>query len=90
MDVVFANAGVFKSAPIGGLEEDHFSSLFDINVKGTVFTVQKALPLMSAGGAVVMTGSGADSKGFANLSIYSATKTAIRSFARTFSGFGRE
>lgn len=84
VDVVFANAGVSESAPIGGIEEDHFDRVFNINVKGTVFTVQKALPLMSAGGSIVLTGSGAGSKGFANLSIYSATKAAIRSFARTW------
>lgn len=84
VDVVFANAGVSESAPIGGIEEDHFDRVFDINVKGTIFTVQKALPLMSAGGSIVLTGSGAGSKGFANLSVYSATKAAIRSFARTW------
>ena len=84
VDVVFANAGVSESAPIGSIEEDHFHRVFDINVKGTIFTVQKALPLMSAGGAIVLSGSGAGSKGFASLSIYSATKAAIRSFARTW------
>lgn len=84
VDVVFANAGVSESAPIGGIEEDHFDRVFAINVKGTVFTVQKALPMMTAGGAVVLTGSGAGSKGFASLSIYSATKAAIRSLARTW------
>ena len=84
VDVVFANAGVSESAPIGGIDEDHFDRVFSINVKGTVFTVQKALPLMSAGGAVVLAGSGAGSKGFADLSIYSATKAAIRSLARTW------
>lgn len=84
VDVVFANAGVSESAPIGAIEEDHFDRVFAINVKGTVFTVQKALPLMSAGGAVVLAGSGAGSKGFPNLSVYSATKAAIRSFARTW------
>ncbi|MDP2697042.1 SDR family NAD(P)-dependent oxidoreductase [Thalassospira sp.] len=84
VDVVFANAGVSESAPIGSIEEDHFDRVFNINVKGMVFTVQKALPLMSDGGAVVLAGSGAGSKGFANLSIYSATKAAIRSFARTW------
>lgn len=84
VDVVFANAGISESAPIGSIEEDHFDRVFGINVKGTVFTVQKALPLMSAGGAVVLIGSGAGSKGFANLSVYSATKAAIRSFARTW------
>lgn len=84
VDVVFANAGISESAPIDAIDEDHFDRVFGINVKGTVFTVQKALPLMSAGGAVVLAGSGAGSKGFANLSIYSATKAAIRSFARTW------
>lgn len=84
VDVVFANAGVSESAAIGEIEEGHFDRVFGINVKGMVFTVQKALPLMSAGGAIVLTGSGAGSKGFANLSIYSATKAAIRSFARTW------
>lgn len=84
VDVVFANAGVSESAPIGGIEEDHFDRVFGINVKGTVFTVQKALPLMSSGGAVVLAGSGAGSKGFPSLSVYSATKAAIRSLARTW------
>lgn len=84
VDVVLANAGVSESAPIGGIEEDHFDRVFDINVKGTVYTVQKALPLMSAGGSVVLMGSGAGSKGFPSLSVYSATKAAIRSFARTW------
>lgn len=84
VDVVFANAGVSESASIGEIDEGHFDRVFGINVKGMVFTVQKALPLMSAGGAIVLTGSGAGSKGFANLSIYSASKAAIRSFARTW------
>lgn len=84
VDVVFANAGVSESAPIGAIEEDHFDRVFGINVKGLVFTVQKALTLMSTGGAIVLTGSGAGAKGFANLSVYSATKAAIRSFARTW------
>ena len=84
VDVVFANAGVSESAPIGEIGEDHFDRVFNVNVKGTVFTVQKALPLMSAGGAVVLAGSGAGSKGLANLSVYSATKAAIRSLARTW------
>ena len=83
VDVVYANAGVSESASIDDIK-DHFDRLFDINVKGTVYTVQKALPLMSAGGSIVLTGSGAGSKGFANLSVYSATKAAIRSFARTW------
>lgn len=84
VDVVFANAGISESAPIGGIEEAHFDRVFNTNVKGMVFTVQKALPLMTAGGAVILAGSGAGSKGLPNLSIYSATKAAIRSFARTW------
>ena len=84
MDVVHANAGVSESASIDEIRDDHFDRLFDINVRGTVYTVQKSLPLMSAGGSIVLTGSGAGSKGFANLSVYSATKAAIRSFARTW------
>ena len=84
IDVVFANAGISESAPMGAIDENHFDHIFRINVKGAIFTVQKALPLMSAGRSVVLAGSGAGSKGFANLSIYSATKAAIRSFARTW------
>lgn len=84
VDVVFANAGVSESAALGKIEEDHFDRLFGINVKGTVYTVQKALPLMSAGGAIVLAGSGAGSKGFPELSVYSATKAAIRSLARSW------
>ncbi|MCY0994834.1 glucose 1-dehydrogenase [Nannocystis sp. ILAH1] len=84
VDVVFANAGISESGPIGGLEEAHFDRVFETNVKGTVFTVQKALPLMKAGGSVILAGSGAGSKGLPALSIYSATKAAIRSFARTW------
>ncbi len=84
VDVVFANAGISESAAIGAIEEDHFDRVFAINVKGTIFTVQKALPLMSRGGAIVLAGSGAGIKGFPSLSVYSATKAAIRSFARTW------
>lgn len=82
VDVVFANAGISEQAALGDIDESHFDRLFDINVKGMVFTVQKALPLMSAGSAVVLAGSGAGVKGFPNLSIYSATKAAIRALAR--------
>lgn len=84
VDVVFANAGISESAPLGDIEEAHFDRVFNTNVKGMVFTVQKALPLMKAGGALILTGSGSGSKGLPNLSIYSATKAAIRSFARTW------
>lgn len=84
VDVVFANAGISESAPLGGIEEAHFDRVFNTNVKGMVFTVQKALPLMKDGGTVILAGSGAGSKGLPSLSIYSATKAAIRSFARTW------
>lgn len=84
VDVVFANAGISESAPLGALDEEHFDRLFGTNVKGLVFTVQKALPLMRAGGTVILAGSAAGSKGLPALSIYSATKAAIRSLARTW------
>lgn len=84
IDVVFANAGISESAQIGALDEAHFDRVFGTNVKGLVFTVQQALPLMTTGGAVILTGSVVGSKGLANLSIYSATKAAVRSFARTW------
>lgn len=84
VDIVFANAGMSESAPLDMIDEDHMERVFGVNVKGMVFTVQKALPLMVNGGAVILTGSAAGSMGFAGLSIYSATKAAIRSFARTW------
>ncbi|WP_372500620.1 SDR family oxidoreductase (plasmid) [Tistrella mobilis] len=84
IDVVFANAGISETASIDAIDAAHIDRLFDVNLKGTVFTVQKALPLMTAGGAIILAGSAAGSKGLPNLSIYSATKAAIRSFARTW------
>lgn len=84
LDIVFANAGISESAALGQIDEAHIDRLFDTNVKGMVFTVQQALPLMSAGGAIILAGSGAGSKGFPALSMYSATKAAIRSLARTW------
>ena len=84
VDVVFANAGISEQAALPDIDAAHMDRLFDINVKGAVFTVQKALPLMSAGGAVVLAGSGAGLKGFAGLSVYSATKAAVRALARSW------
>jgi NAD(P)-dependent dehydrogenase (short-subunit alcohol dehydrogenase family) len=84
IDVVFANAGISESATLGALDEQHFDRVFSTNVKGLVFTVQKALPLMTSGGTVILAGSAAGSKGLPSLSIYSATKAAIRSLARTW------
>ena len=83
LDVVFANAGVAKYAPLGTITEEFFDSIFDINVKGVLFTVQKALPLLSDGASIILNASVVGSKGFASNSVYSATKAAVRSFART-------
>ena len=84
IDVIFANAGVAQLAPFGKVDEKFYDLHFDANVKGLFFTVQKGLPLMNDGGAIVLTGSIADVKGFPSISVYSATKAAIRSFARTW------
>jgi NAD(P)-dependent dehydrogenase (short-subunit alcohol dehydrogenase family) len=84
VDVVFANAGVSESAALGDIDAAHIDRVFGINVKGMVFTVQQALPLMTSGATVILAGSAAGSMGFAALSIYSATKAAIRSLARTW------
>jgi NAD(P)-dependent dehydrogenase (short-subunit alcohol dehydrogenase family) len=84
IDVVFANAGVAEFAPLGKITEEHFDRLFNINVKGTLFTVQKALPLMNDGGSIVINGSVASVKGTAAFGVYGATKAALRSFVRTW------
>jgi NAD(P)-dependent dehydrogenase (short-subunit alcohol dehydrogenase family) len=84
VDIVFANAGAGELIPITEVTEQHFDKLFNINVKGVVFTVQKALRLMPNGGSIILNASIAASKGFAAFSIYSATKAAVRSFARTW------
>jgi NAD(P)-dependent dehydrogenase (short-subunit alcohol dehydrogenase family) len=80
IDIVFANAGVAEFAPLGRITEEHFDKLFSINVKGTLFTVQKALPLMNDGGSIILTGSVASIKGTAAFWVYGATKAAIRNF----------
>jgi NAD(P)-dependent dehydrogenase (short-subunit alcohol dehydrogenase family) len=82
LDVVYANAGGGSFAPIGGITEEHFDQTFDTNVKGTLFTVQKALPLVPDGGSIIMTASTAGSTAMPAFSVYSASKAAIRSFAR--------
>ena len=84
LDVVFANAGVAKYAPLGKISEEFYDSIFSINVKGLLFTVQKALPLMRDGGSIILNASIVASKGFSANSVYSATKAAVRSFARTW------
>jgi NAD(P)-dependent dehydrogenase (short-subunit alcohol dehydrogenase family) len=82
IDILFANAGLGAMAPIGAITEASFDLVFDVNVKGTLFTVQKALPLMQAGGSIILTGSTTGSMGSPAFSVYSATKAAIRNFAR--------
>ena len=84
LDIVFANAGVARYAPLGGITEELYDSIFDINVKGLLFTVQKALALMPDGGSIILNSSIVGSKGFSSNSVYSATKAAVRSFARTW------
>jgi NAD(P)-dependent dehydrogenase (short-subunit alcohol dehydrogenase family) len=90
LDVIFANAGVAELAPFGAIDEKFYDLHFDANVKGMFFTVQKALPLMNDGGSIILTGSIADVKGFPSTSVYSATKAAVRSFARTCTSELRE
>ena len=84
LDILFANAGLGELVPLGQITEAHFDKTFDVNVKGTLFTVQKALPLMQAGGSIVLTGSTTGSMGTPAFSVYSATKAAIRNFARSW------
>ncbi len=84
LDIVFANAGVVTYAALGSITEEYYDTMFDINVKGLLFTVQKALPLMPDGSSIVLNASIVASKGFASNSVYSATKAAVRSFARTW------
>jgi NAD(P)-dependent dehydrogenase (short-subunit alcohol dehydrogenase family) len=82
LDVLFANAGVGALAPIGSISEAHFDKALNINVKGLLFTVQKALPLFTDGGSIILNASIAASKGTEGSSVYGATKAAVRSFAR--------
>src|SRR6266849_5795825 len=84
LDIIFANAGLAKLAPFGTVDEKFFDLHFDANVKGLFFSVQKGLPLMKDGGSIILNGSIADIKGFPAMSVYSATKAAVRSFARTW------
>src|SRR5436309_15763 len=84
LDVVFANAGVAKYAAFGKITEQFYDSIFDVNVKGLLFTVQKALPLLPDGASIILNASIAGSKGLPANSVYSATKAAVRSFARTW------
>ena len=84
LDILFANAGIAKYAALGTVTEELFDSIFDINVKGLLFTVQKALPLLPDGASIILNASVVGSKGLPANSVYSATKAAVRSFARTW------
>jgi NAD(P)-dependent dehydrogenase (short-subunit alcohol dehydrogenase family) len=84
INVLFANAGLGEFVPLGAITEAHFDKTFNVNVKGLLFTVQKALPLFQDGGSIILTASTAASKGTEAFSVYSATKAVIRSFARTW------
>ena len=85
IDILFANAGVIEFAPLGEISEKHFDKIFDIDVKGLLFTVQKALPIFQDGGSIILMASVGSSKGSAELSVYHAAKAAVRSFARSWS-----
>ncbi len=84
LDIVFANAGVAKYAPFGEVTEEFYDSIFNVNVKGLLFTVQQALPLLPDGASIILNASIVASKGLPANSVYSATKAAVRSFARTW------
>jgi NAD(P)-dependent dehydrogenase (short-subunit alcohol dehydrogenase family) len=85
LDIVFANAGTGEFAALGQITEQHFDKTFNVNVKGLLFTVQKSLPLLQAGSSIILNASIVASKGMPAFSVYSATKAAVRSFARTWS-----
>jgi len=84
IDIIFANAGVGEFVPFPKVSEEHFDKLFNINVKGVLFTVQKGLPLLNDGGSIILTGSVASVKGTPAFGVYAASKAAIRSFVRTW------
>jgi NAD(P)-dependent dehydrogenase (short-subunit alcohol dehydrogenase family) len=84
IDVLYANVGWGEAVPLGEITEEHFDTVFGLNTRGTLFTVQKALPLFNEGGSIIMTGSVASIKGFPGFGVYAASKAALRSFARTW------
>ena len=84
LDVLFANAGTGLFAPLGEITPEHYDTIFEVNVKGLVFTVQKGLPLMSEGGSIILTGSTTGVMGTPQFSIYSASKAAVRNLARSW------
>jgi NAD(P)-dependent dehydrogenase (short-subunit alcohol dehydrogenase family) len=84
IDILYASAGWGEAVPLGEITEQHFDKIFDLNTRGTLFAVQKALPLLNDGGSIFMTGSVASVKGFPGFGVYAASKAALRSFARTW------
>ena len=84
LDIVFANAGIYEQRPHDKVTEEFYDACVDINAKGVYFTIQKALPLMDKNGSIILNGSVVGSSGFPGMSVYAATKAAVRSFARTF------
>ena len=84
IDVLFASAGMGEAVPLGEITEQHFDAAFNVNARGTLFTVQKALPLLNDGASIIMTGSNASVKGFPGWGVYAASKATLRSFARTW------
>jgi NAD(P)-dependent dehydrogenase (short-subunit alcohol dehydrogenase family) len=84
IDILFANAGIGQVAPLGSITDEHFDSIFNINVRGLLFTVQKALPLFKDGGSIIVNASVAHMKGMGAMSVYSASKAAVRSLARSW------
>lgn len=84
IDIIFANAGIAQFAPLEKISEEHFDKIFSINVKGLLFSVQKLLPIFQEGGSIILNASIGSSKGVEETSVYSATKAAVRSFARTW------
>ena len=84
-DVLFANAGIGEIASLGAITPEHYDHTFDINVKGTIFTVQKALPLLNKGSSIILTGSTVGVMGTPAMSVYSASKAAVRNLARSWS-----
>lgn len=84
LDIVFANAGTGSAAPLGQITADHIDEIFDINVKGSIFTIQGALPLMGPSGSIILTGSSAGTTGLPGFSAYSASKAAVRNLVRSW------
>ena len=84
IDILFTNAGLGGFLPLGSITEEHYDQIFNTNVRGLLFTVQKSLPLLNDGASIILTGAAAGSKGTPNFGVASATKAAIRSFARTW------